>query len=101
MSVHLLFWLIIGKREWSRGGQPARPMERAWSLVPNFLLFAKVLFDDAKKPDKINMIEANIPQREFKRLQISFLSEKSRDPVLVLVGLIRFQRTRKSRLTAP
>lgn len=53
-----------------------------------------------KNPDKINMIEANIPQREFNRLQISFLSEKSRDPVLVLVGLIRFQRTRKSRLTA-
>lgn len=45
---------------------------------------------------KINMIEVNIPQREFERLQIGFLSEKPRDPVLVLLGLIRLRRARKS-----
>lgn len=41
---------------------------------------------------KINMIEVNIPQREFERLQLGFLSEKPRDPVLVLVGLIRLRK---------
>lgn len=29
-----------------------------------------------KKSGKINMIEANIPQREFKRLHISFLERE-------------------------
>ena len=58
-------------------GAPCPPNGK--SLVigsPFFYCLPRSYLMMPKKPDKINMIEANIPQREFKRLQISFLERE-------------------------
>lgn len=44
----LLFWLIIGERR----GATCLPNGRSLVIGSKFLLFAKVLFGEAKKPDE-------------------------------------------------